>query len=124
MEKTFADSYNTLGMVACTCDVREENFCERARIHEIRKSFLPRKFPAIRYIIALYPGLSILESSSAVKTYILEYTNHVASSHVLGRSTVQCTVNKSQLGHASQLLFIEMAGGGVVQYTGTHAPRC
>ena len=49
-DKTFADSYNTPGMVACACDVREENFRERACIHEIRESFLPRKFPAIRYI--------------------------------------------------------------------------
>ena len=34
--------------VACACDVREENFRELAHTHEIRKSFLPRKFPVIR----------------------------------------------------------------------------
>ena len=30
-------------------DVHEENFRERADIREIRESFLPRKFPNIRY---------------------------------------------------------------------------
>ena len=62
-EKTFAKTTNRkisrrklspihtidLIWVAHACDVCEENFRERAQIHEIRESFLPRKFSAIRY---------------------------------------------------------------------------
>ena len=40
--------------VARACDVREDNFRERAQIREIRKNFLPRKFPAIRYYSCTY----------------------------------------------------------------------
>ena len=35
--------------VARACDVREENFHEWAQIREICESFVPRKFPAVRY---------------------------------------------------------------------------
>ena len=57
--------------VARACIVREENFHEWAQICEIRKSFPPRKFPAIRYpsrgivmyyILYVTPGPSQLES--------------------------------------------------------------
>ena len=43
--------------VARACDVREENFREQAQIREIHESFLPRKFPAIRYIRLELAGL-------------------------------------------------------------------
>ena len=39
--------------------IRGENFPEWFQIHEIRESFIPRKFPAIRYTV-FYPLKTVL----------------------------------------------------------------
>ena len=51
--------------VACL-EFREENFCGWQKYREIRESFLPRKFPAIRYMFA---NLIFVQFSSSMHVY-------------------------------------------------------
>ena len=76
-EKTFADRWErsisrrklsrnvrTGCITGVTClEFRGENFRGWLKNHEIRESFLPRKFPAIRYITVGPPGSSICQTN-------------------------------------------------------------
>ena len=61
-------------------DVREENFRERADIREIHKSFLPRKFPAIRYVIKLR---DLSDANTTATLAVLQLRNMIAQLFLL-----------------------------------------
>ena len=70
--------------VARACDVCEENFHEWAQIREIRESFLPRKFPTIRYFFTP----TVLPLSSVTVKIVPPNSSVIAGSSV----NMTCTV--------------------------------